>query len=393
MIRRYRVADDDFTLIDLFSGCGGLGLGFHNAGFETILANELHPHPAETYTQNLLKSHPERMIIGSIKTELSDMKLETLGMTVNDITCVAGGPPCQGFSMAGAGVADDPRNELYREFLRVVDKIQPKSVVFENVPGFATRYGIGLRGHLEETLRSFGYSIASGVVKASDYGVPQLRRRFICLGIKTELLNGKELRLPPPTWTEQEIQTELTAGKVLGDLDVYHRRGGYGTGMNVGPENYLEKAKSEFQKQMRKESGQGLLGHTWNTLIPRHTKPVQERMRRYLDGASRADLKDTPLATKKHSQRVLYHDKTPNITIVSLPDDYIHYNKKLPRTLSVRECARLQTFPDHFRFYGKRTTGGLRRRSDVPQYTQVGNAIPPRLGEAIARHILRTMKP
>ena len=153
MIRRDRVADDNFTLIDLFSGCGGLGLGFHNAGFETILANELHPDPAETYTQNLLKSHPERMIIGSIKTELSDMKLETLGLTVNDITCVAGGPPCQGFSMAGAGVADDPRNELYREFLRVVEKIQPKSVVFENVPGFATRYGIGLRGHLEETLR------------------------------------------------------------------------------------------------------------------------------------------------------------------------------------------------------------------------------------------------
>ena len=143
---------------------------------------------------------------------------------------------------------------------------------------------------------------------------------------------------------------------------------------------------------MREKSGQGLHGQTWNTLIPRHTKPVRERMKKFLEGASRADLEDTHLATKKHSQRVLHPDKTPNITIVSLPDDYIHYNKKLPRTLSVRECARLQTFPDDFIFYGKRTTGGLRRRNDVPQYTQVGNAIPPRLGEAIAKHILQAMK-
>ncbi len=392
-IHRGSVTERNFTLIDLFAGCGGLGLGFHQAGFETILANELHHDPAETYTENLLKSHPERMLIGSIKTELSDIKLDELGLTLSDITCVAGGPPCQGFSMAGSGLADDPRNDLYREFLRVVEKIQPKSVVFENVPGFATRYGIGLRSHLEETLRSFGYSIASGVLRAMDYGVPQLRRRFICIGIKTELLDGKELTLPPPTWTEEEIGIELTASKVLDDLDVYLRRGGYGTGVKIGPEKYLRKANSLFQMKMREKSGQGLHGQTWNTLIPRHTKPVRERMKKFLEGASRADLEDTPLATKKHSQRVLHHDKTPNITIVSLPDDYIHYNKKLPRTLSVRECARLQTFPDHFRFYGKRTTGGLRRRSDVPQYTQVGNAIPPRLGKAIAKHILQTIEP
>ena len=249
-LTRLVVEEHKPTLIDLFSGCGGLGLGFHQAGFETTLANELHPEPAETYTQNLLELHPERMLIGSIKTELSDIKIETLGLDVNDITCVAGGPPCQGFSMAGAGLADDPRNELYKEFLRVVEKIQPRSVVFENVPGFATRYGIGLRSHLEETLRSFGYSIASGILRAMDYGVPQLRRRFICIGIKTELLDGKDITLPPSTWTEEDIETELTAAKVLGDLDVYLRRGGYGTGMKIGPENYLEEAKSKFQKQM-----------------------------------------------------------------------------------------------------------------------------------------------
>ena len=126
---------------------------------------------------------------------------------------------------------------------------------------------------------------------------------------------------------------------------------------------------------------------TWNTRIPNHTKRVQRRMGAYLDGETRNSLKNTPLKTKKHSQRVLSKDLPPQITVVSLPDDYIHYNRKMPRTLSVRECARLQTFPDDFKFYGKRTTGGLRRRIEVPQYTQVGNAIPPRFAKAIANHI------
>jgi site-specific DNA-cytosine methylase len=218
--------------------------------------------------------------------------------------------------------------------------------------------------------------------------VPQLRRRFICIGVKKSILNGRELTLPPATWTEGEIRSKLTTKQVIGDLDVYVERGGYGTGINFGPEPYLKPARTEFQKEMRAFSGTTIKGKTWNTLIPRHTIPVQQRMRKYQLGATRESLNNTDLATKKHSQRVLVADKPPQITVVSLPDDYIHYNMKLPRTLSVRECARLQTFPDHFVFYGKRTTGGLRRRVDVPQYTQVGNAIPPRLANAIARYLL-----
>ena len=382
------MAEERHTLVDLFAGCGGLGLGFHNAGYETILANELHPDPAETYVKNLLQKHPERMLVGSISKVFSNKNLRQLGIDKKDITCVAGGPPCQGFSMAGAGIADDPRNKLYKEYLRTVRFLKPKTVVFENVPGFATRYGLGLREHLEKSLRSMGYEIASGVVSAMDYGVPQLRRRFICIGVRKSILKGRKLTLPPATYTESEINSKLTTRQVLGDLDVYVERGGYGSGSNFGPEPYLKSATSKFQKEMRAISGTTKNGKTWNTLIPRHTKPVQERMRKYQLGATRESLKNTELATKKHSQRVLIADKPPQITVVSLPDDYIHYNTRLPRTLSVRECARLQTFPDHFVFYGKRTTGGLRRRVDVPQYTQVGNAIPPRLGYAIAQYLL-----
>jgi DNA (cytosine-5)-methyltransferase 1 len=382
------MAEEQHTLVDIFAGCGGLGLGFHNAGFETILANEIHPDPAKTYVKNLLQHHPERMFVGSISSVFSDKSLIETGIKKHEVTCVAGGPPCQGFSMAGTGLANDPRNKLYKEYLRVVRYFDPKTVVFENVPGFATRYGLGLRKHLENSLRKMGYGIASGVVRAMDYGVPQLRRRFICIGVKKSILNGRELTLPPATWTEGEIRSKLTTKQVIGDLDVYVERGGYGTGINFGPEPYLKPARTEFQKEMRAFSGTTIKGKTWNTLIPRHTIPVQQRMRKYQLGATRESLNNTDLATKKHSQRVLVADKPPQITVVSLPDDYIHYNMKLPRTLSVRECARLQTFPDHFVFYGKRTTGGLRRRVDVPQYTQVGNAIPPRLANAIARYLL-----
>jgi DNA (cytosine-5)-methyltransferase 1 len=382
------MAGGKHTLVDLFAGCGGLGLGFHNAGFETILANELHPDPAETYVKNLLQKHPERMLVGSISKVFSNKNLRQIGINKKDITCVAGGPPCQGFSMAGAGIADDPRNRLYKEYLRTVRFLKPKTVVFENVPGFATRYGLGLREHLEKSLGSMGYEIASGVVRAMDYGVPQLRRRFICIGVRKSILKGRKLTLPPATWTEGEIRSKLMTKQVIGDLDVYVERGGYGTGINFGPEPYLKPARTEFQKEMRAVTGTTKKGQTWNTLIPRHTKQVSARMRKYQQGATRESLLNTNLATKKHSQRVLIADKPPQITVVSLPDDYIHYNTRLPRTLSVRECARLQTFPDHFIFYGKRTTGGLRRRVDVPQYTQVGNAIPPRLGNAIAQYLL-----
>ena len=379
---------EKYTLVDLFAGCGGLGLGFHQAGFETILANELHPDPATTYRENLLKKHPERMKIGSITDVLSNKKLQEMDIATNDISCLAGGPPCQGFSMAGAGLADDPRNNLYREYLRVISKLRPKTIVFENVPGFATRYGLGLQKHLEETLRSLGYTVVSGVIRAMDYGVPQLRRRFICIGVQNSILGDKKLTFPPPTWSKDEIHSKLTTRQVLGDLDVYAKRGGYGTGMEFGPEKYLKPARTEFQRTMRKISGTTTSGHTWNTLIPRHTVTVQKRMKKYQEGVTRMELEGTKLATKKHSQRVLHANKPPQITVVSIPDDYIHYNTDFPRTLSVRECARLQTFPDNYKFYGKRTTGGLRRRIDVPQYTQVGNAIPPRLGNAIAMHLL-----
>ena len=146
---------DSATLVDLFAGCGGLALGFHQAGFETICANELHPEPALTYSRNLLVENKESMKVGPIKKAMSNKKIQEFGLDNSEIDCVAGGPPCQGFSNAGRGDPDDPRNSLFKEYLRVVRKIRPKSIVFENVPVTANRYGKGLRERLIKILRKW----------------------------------------------------------------------------------------------------------------------------------------------------------------------------------------------------------------------------------------------
>jgi DNA (cytosine-5)-methyltransferase 1 len=376
------------TLIDLFSGCGGLAMGMHEAGFQTVMANELHPDPSSTYVHNLCSEEPEKMRIGPIQKQLSRTRLERWLSEIDyDVDCVAGGPPCQGFSMAGRGDPDDPRNLLFKEYLRVVGKVKPKTVIFENVPGFANRYGLGLRNRLHGYLSKKGYEVCSGVLTASDFGVPQLRRRFFALGVRRDVMQGETLQLPEPTFSPARQMKELTSEAVMGDLDTYEERGGYGSGTIHGDWEYRTRSKGPFQREMRRTSGRGERGTTWNTRIPAHTPTVIRRMGGIIRGMRNQDFDGTDLQTAKLTQRALTRDRIPRITVVSIPDDYVHYNDRMPRTLSVRECARLQTFPDHFHFHGKRTSGGLRRREEVPQYTQVGNAVPPRLAKAIGQHL------
>ena len=187
-----------------------------------------------------------------------------------------------------------------------------------------------------------GYSLASSVVKASDYGVPQNRERFFLLGVHKSV-EADEIFIPESTWSRERIEKELTISNVIDDLNSYKEWGGYGTGEIWGPSTYTKPAKSKFAKSMRAHSD--AINSTWNTKIPRHTKLVSERMRRILKGETPDDWIGTELETKKHSQRGLRKDKFEQITMVSTPDDYVHYDIELPRTLSVRECARFQTFP------------------------------------------------
>ena len=220
------MGDGGKTLVDLFSGCGGLGLGMHQAGFRTVLANELHPDPASTYVHNLCPDEPEKVLVGPIQSQLSRARLDRWLTQIDyDVDCLAGGPPCQGFSMAGKGNFDDPRNSLFKEYLRVVGKIMPKTVIFENVPGFANRYGLGLRDRINKYLKRKGYETCSGVLSASDFGVPQLRRRFILTGVRKDVLQDRMVELPKPTFTESMKRNQLTSEAIIGDLDTYEERG------------------------------------------------------------------------------------------------------------------------------------------------------------------------
>ena len=169
------------------------------------------------------------------------------------------------------------------------------------------RYGLGLRDHLEKSLQRMGYKVISGILKARDYGVPQIRRRFICLGVKKEILGSKMLSLPPPTWDQDMINKELSTSQVIGDLDVYEKRGGYGTGEDFGPENYLKPASSNFQKEMRKVRGT-TKGKTHNT----KSQTIQNTYRKECLCFKRSfkdELLNTDLETKKHSQRALITTK------------------------------------------------------------------------------------
>ena len=141
------------TLVDLFAGCGGVGLGFHEAGFETILANEMHPDPAETYRKNLLTRNEQRMVVGSIQKVLTNKHLDQLGMKQFETDCVAGGPPCQGFSNAGPNIASDPRNQLYKSYLSFVKLVEPKIILIENVAGIASKFN-------SSSLITFGISFS-----------------------------------------------------------------------------------------------------------------------------------------------------------------------------------------------------------------------------------------
>ncbi len=383
------VSEASASLIDLFAGCGGVGLGFHEAGFETLIANELHPDPAETYRRNLLNGNEDRMIVGAMEKVLQNKHLDALGISPFEVDCVAGGPPCQGFSNAGPNIANDPRNKLYRQFLRAIRKIKPKSLFFENVPGFSKRYGLNLQEHLVSSLEKIGYIVTAKKIYSCFYGVPQLRERFILIGVHKKYTEKKKISLPEYTWNVPKLNKYLTAEKVLGDLNTYTE---YGGGTNIELENYKKPARTSFQREMRVVSGTTIKGSTMNTTIPKHTLRVQQRFKKYLEGETVESLKGTDFETNKHSQRLVEGNKFPKITVVSIPDDYVHYDKNMPRTFSVRECARLQTFPDHFHFYGKRTTGGKRRREDVPQYTQVANAVPPRLARVMAEQILSLLR-
>lgn len=385
----------NLTYIDLFSGCGGLALGLHNAGWKGLFAVEKSADAFETLKYNQIdknknfnwpewlekKNHDINSIIKA--------KQENLKALRGKIKLIAGGPPCQGFSMAGRRKEKDDRNKLIDSYIKFIELVQPEILFFENVKGFTIGFKKGnKRGkayseYVVEKLKKLGYNVHGKIVDFSEYGVPQKRQRFILVGVKkgnakdffNSILNNrasffKDKKLLDKTSLSAAISDLLQSNGMVESPDTKNFNAGIYT-----------KSQSNYQKLMRK--GRALTNKVADShRFAKHKKETIERFQYILDNGvpnkSISDELKQKFNLKKHTVVPLCKSScTPTLT--TLPDDYIHYCE--PRILTVREYARIQSFPDDYEFKGKYTTGGERRKIDVPRYSQIGNAIPPLFAE------------
>ena len=434
--------------IDLFCGAGGCSEGLIQAGFHILFSSDIGDMVEVTYTNR----HRQLGLIQGENTwfERADIRdltgkdiwkhimgLEILkGKEMPQIDLMIGGPSCQGFSRAGRRDKSDPRNTLFGEYVRVIKEVKPKYIVLENVEGFIDMQFMGYKGItgieypdgsvtpyiLRSELREIGYeTLEPKILNAVDYGVPQRRRRIIFIGYRKGL---KAPKYPEPTVKPNEQVTLLEA---IGDL--------------VADPNKREEVNpcsSQFQMDSRQGRTPGIDGKPikakkmTNMELSKQTRIVRERFELFRPGESNANLKKRVLeqgidisrepeliafcsekldmesnkvvelfknaaATKEQVEILLtkknirqrWAENEPSATIVTIPDDYI--SPWEPRTFSVREMARCQSFDDSFEFLGKRTTGGSLRKKEVPQYTQVGNAVPPLLAKAVALEIKKVL--
>lgn len=388
--------------IDLFAGCGGLSLGLHQAGWQGVFAIEKSPDAFKTLKLNLIenKKHfswpawlPEKEleineVLKNYKPQLKKLKRK--------ITMIAGGPPCQGFSMAGRRDENDSRNDLINSYIEFVNIVQPKIIFFENVKGFTMEFkknkekGIAYSSLVTSKLEEAGYYVKGQLVNFGDYGVPQKRTRFILVGIKRTIKSSSQEKVNNFfTLLERRkfsflkrkgIEVSTNLEDAISDLLKQN-------GLEESPDtkNFMAgiycSPKNPYQQLMRYGITDRIAdSHRFSNHLP---KTIQ-RFQAILDESK--DRRNFDLCKsirekyniKKHTIIPLSGcSKSPTIT--TLPDDYIHYIE--PRILTVREYARIQSFPDWYIFKGKYTTGGKLRTQEVPRYTQIGNAIPPLFSE------------
>ena len=388
------------TYIDLFAGCGGLSLGLHNAGWKGIFAIEKNKHAFETLEHNLIlnKNHfswPKWLPQSEhdINEVISNYS-ENLKSLQGKVSMIVGGPPCQGFSIAGRRNEKDERNELIHSYINFVNLVKPKLIFFENVKGFTMEFknnkekGIKYSQVVTEELEKSGYNVFGKLINFGEYGVPQKRTRFILVGIRKDLKNSsKEIaksffdKIEENKFSflnERKLSERPTIKEAISDLLTSHNiietpdRKGFKTSL-------YKRSSSNYQKLLRKDSDSRIPN---SHSLANHSVTVVERLR-YIINVSKTcknlnqKIKDELGIKKQVLTPLKDFDQCPTLT--SNPDDLIHYCE--PRTLTVREYARIQSFPDWFEFRGKYTTGGKLRKFDVPRYTQIGNAIPPLFGE------------
>lgn len=347
-------------VIDLFAGVGGLSLGFENCGFDVVLANEYDESIAAAYKAN---HKGTRMIVGDI----TSLDLEkTFGPYQGQIDVVIGGPPCQGFSQKGQRkTIHDERNFLFKYYVRVVELVKPRYFVMENVPNLLTAEKGYFRKEIEELFNSMGYQLKMGILNASDYGVPQNRRRAVIIGKQ----GGAAPGLPKPR------NITVTIWDAISDLAYLS------SGEGEEEQEYRGKPRSEYQKKLR--GGSGTLR---NHVATRHSRLALERLAMIPPNAGKEVLPEEHLTRSIYSGTWtrMRKDEIP-VTITTrfdTPSSGKFTHPFLDRAITVREAARIQSFPDSFRFVGSKGS----------QMKQVGNAVPPLLAGAIAEVVMNDLK-
>ena len=440
-----------FTMVDLFAGCGGLSLGMENAGFTPVFVSELNPDAMATYLAN--RHHQvggkpfseQTQLHCNDANELQGPRLErivadlsALGLTLPDLAeakmasnkgnldLLAGGPPCQGYSGIGhrRSYAVDkkglPSNQLFGRMAQIIRRLRPRIFLFENVRGILTSKWTQEGNDLiwpdvwGEFRKIPGYHVRYTLVRAADYGVPQNRPRVLLVGIRDDIVETSSIVdlsadeedavecgfLPKGNPSEapgiEELLSDLVDPLIKRALETEDfPRGKFETAEYPCPPQSLIQEKLRAPPPSHEEQSGKLTDHEYS----KHARRIVEKFSFMIENGG-----EIPewAQTKKFAQRVLpatWADGRPTITATSMPDDYIHFCQ--PRILSVREWARMQLFPDWYRFMGNRTTGGIRRAGnpkegvfyrEVPKYTQIGNAVPVALAERVGAHFKRLLE-
>ncbi|MGL4742330.1 MAG: DNA cytosine methyltransferase [Sarcina sp.] len=347
-----------YKTIDLFCGAGGFSLGFEDKGFETVLAIDKWKDAIETFNENRKKKVGINIDIHEFTNEkLSDLKSNF------EIDGIIGGPPCQGFSMVGSRDEQDQRNSLYLEYVRFVKIIKPKFFVLENVKGLLTLMNGFYKEDIIQRFSQFGYNVNYKILKASHFGVPQSRERVFFVGLRKDIFEGEFFEFP-----NENIENVVTTKEALSDLPR----------LDKGDDNtkYKYKAMNEYQQRMRKKCRK-----LKNNELTMHTEQTKKIISMVPDGGSIRDLPSEYYSIRNYNSAFKrMNSNLPSTTIDCGHRNYFHYKEN--RVPTVRESARIQSFPDRYIFSGSKTS----------QYTQVGNAVPPILGEVIAEQIYEILE-
>lgn len=368
-----------YTSIDLFSGAGGFTEGLRKAGIKAALANDFDEMAATTFKFN---HENVPFVLGDVSNLSSNEILDKTGLKRGEISIVCGGPPCQGFSLAGQRLNNDPRNQLFKEFVRIVRGLEPKIFVFENVSGITSMEKGGVLKAIVKEFAAIGYNCEFKILNSADYGVPQARPRFILIGSRDQLQIG----FPEPLFFDVgSNQKDMfmsndfkhrTVWEALSDLPEIQQ--------GEGEEQLSHSGKyyNDYQKERR---GQRRPGIIFNHRATRHSEKIIQRYSLIPEGEDNSKVPEE-FRTKKINVFKLHRNKPSRTVTCNHRTDLLH--PVIPRGITVREAARLQSFDDDYQFFGNLT----RKARWITQDDQVGNAVPPLLAYAIGKHIIDAIR-